>query len=163
MAKRSQIAVGQEWAYQRGRTHEYTAWGGHSKATIVAVEPYERGYSQNYQVKKGNGVLIEVESANGKYQKVVQLSQLWKLWAEYEVGQAEYKVQYEINQAKAKVAKAEQEKFQKEIYQPALREFVKVLEPYAPNKYISGWTRIEELPVEVLQAVVKLAQEKAVA
>ena len=164
MAKRSQLAVGQEWAYSNKRQHEYTAWGSHYKATIVAVEPYEKGYSgQVFQRPKGNGVLVEVEGYNGKVQKVLQLSQLWIPWAEYEVGNAEYQVQYKINEEKAKVAKAEKEKFQQEVYLPALREFVKVLEPYAPNKYISGWTRIEELPVEVLQAVTKAIQEKAVA
>jgi hypothetical protein len=164
MAKRSQLAVGQEWAYSNKRQHEYTAWGSHYKATIVAVEPYEQGFSgQKFQRPKGNGVLVEVEGYNGKVQKVLQLSQLWIPWAEYEVGNAEYQVQHKINQEKEKVAKAKREKFQQEVYLPALREFVKVLEPYAPNKYISGWTRIEELPVEVLQAVTKAIQEKAVA
>ena len=160
MAKRSQIAVGQEWAYQRSRQHEHTAWGGHEKVIIVAVEPYEKGYSKNYQVKKGNGVLVKVGSG---YERVVQLSQLWKPWAEYEIGQAEYKAQWEITQAKAKIAKAEREKFQQEVYKPALREFLKAIEPFSGGKYVSGWTRIEELPVEVLQAVAQLAKEKAVA
>ena len=169
MAKRSQLAVGQEWAYHRERQHEHKFYGGYYKVVIESVEPYEQS-SYSGRISKsasGLGVLVSVhEKWQGEprvYQKVVQLSQLWKPWAEYEVAQAEYEVQYRINEEKAKVAKAEREKFQKEIYQPALREFVKVLEPYAPNKYISGWTRIEELPVEVLQAVVKLAQEKAVA
>ena len=161
MAKRGQLAVGQEWAYQRSRTHEYQSWGGHNKVTIVAVEPYEKSYGgKNWQTQKGNGVLVR--TAQG-YENVVQLSQLWKPWAEYEVGQAEYKVQWEINQAKAKVAKAEREKFQREVYEPALKEFVKAIAPYAPNKYISGWTKIEELPVEALQALTKVIQEKAVA
>ena len=164
MAKRSQLAVGQEWAYSNKRQHEYTSWGSHYKATIVALEPYEKSYGGKiWQTAKGNGVLVEVEGYNGKVQKVLQLSQLWIPWAEDEVGNAEYQVQYKINEEKAKVAKAEKQKFQQEVYLPALREFVKVLEPYAPNKYISGWTRIEELPVEVLQAVTKAIQEKAVA
>jgi len=160
MAKRSQIEVGQEWAYQRSRQHEHTAWGGHEKVIIVAVEPYEKGYSKNYQVKKGNGVLVKVGSG---YERVVQLSQLWKPWAEYEVAQAEFEVQYKISQEKAKIAKAEREKFNQEVYQPALKEFLKAIEPFSNGKYVSGWTRIEELPVEVLQAVAQLAKEKAVA
>ena len=160
MAKRSQIEVGQEWAYQRSRQHEHTAWGGHEKVIIVAVEPYEKGYSKNYQVKKGNGVLVKVGSG---YERVVQLSQLWKPWAEYEVAQAEYEIQYKISEEKAKIAKAEREKFQQEVYKPALREFLKAIEPFSNGKYVSGWTRIEELPVEVLQAVAQLAKEKAVA
>ena len=160
MAKRSQIEVGQEWAYQRSRQHEHTAWGGHEKVIIVAVEPYDKGYSKNYQVKKGNGVLVKVGSG---YERVVQLSQLWKPWAEYEVAQAEFEVQYKISQEKAKIAKAEREKFNQEVYQPALKEFLKAIEPFSGGKYVSGWTRIEELPVEVLQAVAQLAKEKAVA
>ena len=160
MAKRSQLAVGQEWAYQRGRTHGHSPWSSYKKATIVAVEPYEKGYIKNYQTQKGNGVLVAFESG---YNQVVQLSNLWKPWAEYEVGQAEYLVQHKINQEKEKVAKAEREKFQQEVYRPALRQFIKAIEPYAPNTYISEYTRIGELPVEVLQALTKVIQEKAVA
>ena len=44
-----------------------------------------------------------------------------------------------------------------------MREFLKAIEPFSGGKYVSGWTRIEELPVEVLQAVAQLAKEKAVA
>ena len=169
MAKRSQLAVGQEWAYGRGRQHEHSAWGSHYKVVIESVEPFKASrYGGNIrQTGEGLGVLVSVhEKYQGETrvsQKVVQLSQLWKPWAEYEVEHAEYKVQYEINQAKAKVAKAEREKFQQEVYQPALKEFFKVIKPFAGEKYISGYTRIEELPIEVLQGIVKLAQEKAVA
>jgi hypothetical protein len=162
MAKRSQLVVGQEWAYQRGRTHEYTPWGSHKKATIVAVEPYETGYSKNYQTQKGNGVLVTFGGSN----HVVQLSQLWKPWAEYQIGQAEYKAQHEINQEKEKVARAKREKFQQEVYRPALKEFFQAIKPYIKNPnqtYIDGSSRIQELPVEVLQAVTKAIQEKAVA
>lgn len=159
MAKRSQLAVGQEWAYQRGRNHEHTAWGGHEKAVIVAVEPYEKGYSKNYQVQKGNGVLIKVGSG---YERVVQLSQLWKPWAEYEVGQVEYKAKYEIAQKKAAIAKAEREKFQQEVFQPAYREFKKVIEAVT-GRYVSDYTRVEELPIEVIQTITEALKEKAVA
>ena len=159
MAKRSQIEVGQEWAYQRSRQHEHTAWGGYEKVIIVAVEPYEKGYSKNYQVKKGNGVLVKVGSG---YERVVQLSQLWKPWAEYEIGQAEYKAQWEITQKKAAIAKAEREKFHQEVFQPAYREFKKVIEAVT-GRYVSDYTRVEELPIEVIQAITEALKEKAVA
>jgi len=160
MAKRSQLAVGQEWAYQRGRYHEYTAWGAHKKAIIVAVEPYEAGYIQNYKRTKGNGVLVALE---GGYERVVQLSQLWQPWAEYEVGQAEYKVQYEISEKKRQVALAKQKKFEREVYQPALSQLLEAIKPFAGEEYVSGWTRIEELPIEVIQAITEAIKEKAVA
>lgn len=164
MAKRGQLAVGQEWAYQRSRQHEHTPWGRHVKAVIVAVEPYEKGFSQNYQVKKGNGVLIKVVSGyRTGYEQVVQLSQLWKPWAEYEVAQAEYTAQWKITQAKAEVIKAEKEKFKKEVFNPALNEFIKAIKPFAGGTYISGWTRIEELPIEVIQGITEVIKEKAVA
>jgi len=162
MAKRSQLAVGQEWAYSNKRQHEYTAWGNHYKATIVAVEPYEKGFSRNYQTQKGNGVLVEVQGYGGKVQKVLQLSQLWIPWAEYEVGLVEYKAQWEILQAKAKVAQAEREKFQKEVYLPALREFQKAIEQIS-GKYVGTYETVGQLPIEVLQAVTQAIQEKAVA
>ena len=162
MAKRSQLAVGQEWAYSNKRHHEYTSWGNHYKATIVAVEPYEKGYSKNYQTQKGNGVLVEVQGYSGPVQKVLQLSQLWIPWAEYEVGLAEYKAQWEIAQAKAKVARAEREKYQEEIYKPAFHEFIRAIEQISGAK-VWGGQELKELPIEVLQAVTKAIQEKAVA
>lgn len=160
MAKRGQLAVGQEWAYQRSRQHEYTPWGRHEKAVIVSVEPYEAGYSKNYQVKKGNGVLVKV--GNG-YERVVQLSQLWKPWAEYEVGQAEYQAQWKITQAKAEVIKAEKQKYKEEVFNPALKELVRAIKPFTGGSYIDGWTRIEELPIEAITAITEAIKEKAVA
>jgi len=163
MAKRSQLAVGQEWAYSNSRQHEYTTWGSHYKATIVAVEPYEKTYGGKFwQTAKGNGVLVEVRGYGGKVQKVLQLSQLWIPWAEYEVGLVEYKAQWEIAQAKAKVAQAEREKFQQEVYLPALKEFQKAIEQIS-GKYVGIYETVGQLPVEVLQAVTKAIQEKAVA
>lgn len=169
MAKRSQLAVGQEWAYHRERKHEHKFYGGYYKVVIESVEPHEQSRYGGRISKTGSGlgVLVSVhERYHGEprvYQKVVQLSQLWKPWAEYQVAQAEYEVQYKISEEKAKIAKAEREKFQQEVYKPALREFLKAIEPFSGGKYVSGWTRIEELPVEVLQAVAQLAKEKAVA
>ena len=169
MAKRSQLEVGQEWAYHRERKHEHRFYGGYYKVVIESVEPHEQSRYGGRISKSGSGlgVLVSIhEHWQGEprvYQKVVQLSQLWKPWAEYQVAQAEYEVQYKISEEKAKIAKAEKEKFQREVYQPALREFLKAIEPFSGGKYVSGWTRIEELPVEVLQAVAQLAKEKAVA
>lgn len=168
MAKRSQIAVGQEWAYRRSRQHGHEAWGAYEKAVIVAVEPYEQSKYRGefFQRATGNGVKVEIQTHwAGKRQtitKVVQLSQLWKPWAEYEVGQAEYKVQYEIAQKKAAIAKAERQEFQQKVYQPALKEFKKVIEAVT-GKYVSDYTRVEELPIEVIQAITEAVKEKAVA
>ena len=167
MAKRSQLAVGQEWAYQRSRSHQHSAWGSHYKVVIESVEPHEQNRFGIHKRSSGLGVLVSVhEKYQGEprvFQKVVQLSQLWKPWAEYEVEHAEYKAQYQIAQEEAKVAKAKREKFQEEVYRPALKEFLKAIEPFSGGKYIGSWTKIEELPVEVLQAVAQLAKEKAVA
>jgi hypothetical protein len=169
MAKRSQLVVGQEWAYSNKRQHEHKFYGGYYKVVIESLEPYKASrYGGNIrQTGEGLGVLVSVhEQYQGQprvYQKVVQLSQLWKPWAEYEVAQAEYEVQYRISEEKAKIAKAEREKFKQEVYAPAYKEFIKVIEQVSGGKYVSGYTRIEELPIEVLQGIVKLAQEKAVA
>jgi hypothetical protein len=37
-----------------------------------------------------------------------------------------------------------------------------VIEQFNGGKYVSGLTRIEELPVEVLQAITQLAKEREV-
>ena len=97
------------------------------------------------------------------YERVVQLSQLWKPWAEYEVAQAEYQAQWKITQAKAEVIKAEKEKFKQEVFNPALRELFQAIKPLAGGTYISGWTRFEELPIEVIQGITEALKEKAAA
>ena len=163
MAKRSQLAVGQEWAYNNKKYHEFSPWGNHYKATIVAVEPHEEWRRGHYALaQKGNGVLVEVEGYSGKFQKVLQLSQLWIPWAEYEVGNAEYQVQHKINQEKEKVARAKREKFQQEVYLPALKEFQEAIQEIS-GKYVSTYQTLGQLPIEVLQAVTKAIKEKAVA
>lgn len=168
MAKRSQLAVGQEWAYSNKRQHQHSAWGGHYKATIESVEPYKANrYGSNIRPSgEGLGVLVSVEERwQGeirKTQKVIQLSQLWKPWAEYEIGQAEYKAQWEIAQAEAKVARAEREKYHEEVFKPAFHEFIRAIEQVSGVK-VWGGQELKELPVEVLQAVTKAIQEKAVA
>ena len=168
MAKRSQIAVGQEWAYHRSRQHQHSPWGGYEKAVIVAVEPYEQSKYRGEIFKRatGNGVKVEIQTHwAGKPQtitKVVQLSQLWKPWAEYEVAQAEYVAEWKIAQAKAEVAKAERQKFQEEVYQPALKEFINAVEAISGRR-LSTYTEIKELPIEVIQAITEAIKEKAVA
>lgn len=170
MAKRSQIAVGQEWAYKKSRSH-YIGYSGYEKVTIEAIEPHEQSKYRGeiFQRSTGNGVKVKYEvqwygeTESRSISKVVQLSQLFIPWAEYEVQRAEYEAAEKISQARARIAKAEREKFQQEVYQPALKEFFQTIKPFAGESYVSGWTRIEELPIEVIQAVTKAIKEKAVA
>lgn len=168
MAKRSQLAVGQEWAYSNKRQHQHSAWGGHYKVTIESVEPYKANrYGSNIRPSgEGLGVLVSIEERwQGeirKTKKVIQLSQLWKPWAEYQIEHAEYKGQWEISQEKAKIAKAEREKYQEEVFKPAFHEFIRAIEQVSGVK-VWGGQELKELPIEVLQAVTKAIQEKAVA
>ena len=107
--------------------------------------------------------MVEIVRWNDeKYQKVVQLSQLWKLWSEFQVERAEYDAAKVISDAAAKIARAEREKFNEEVYQPALREFREVLQQIS-GKYVSNYDRVEQLPIEVLQAVVKAIRVEQVA
>lgn len=163
MAKRSQIEVGQEWAYQRSRDH-YIGNYGYQKAVIVAVEPYEqRTYGGIRKTSKGQGVLVELVGWNEqKFQKVVQLSQLWKLWGEFEVERAAYDAAKVISDAQNAIIKAEREKFNAEVYQPALREFQKIAQEVS-GKYVSGYDRIDQLPIEVLQAIINALKVDKVA
>ena len=170
MAKRSQLAVGQEWACGRSRNH-YIGNYGYEKVIIEAVEPYQQGkwHGRINQTSSGLGVLVKVGHRWGNQtettwtSKVVQLSQLFIPWAEYEVQRAEYEAAEKIRQAKAKVEKAKREKFQQQVYQPALNELLQAIKPFAGETYVSGWTRIEELPIEVIQAITEGLKEKAVA
>jgi len=156
MAKRSQLEVGQEWAYQRSREHEYQVWGNrYEKVTIVAVEPYEKSYSGGYKTSKGNGVLVKFES---RYEEVVQLSQLWKPWAEYLVGYSEYKAKWEISRAEEKVKEAKREKYRQEIYEPAMREFILAVEKISGQR-VESYYKVEQFPVEVFQSITEVIKQ----
>lgn len=167
MAKRSQIAVGQEWAYNRSRNH-YIGNYGYEKVIIEAVEPYEQSRygGRINQTKSGLGVLVKRQSGWVKeghwYQEVIQLSQLFIPWAEYEVQRAEYEAQRKIANEKAAIEKAKREKFKEEVYQPAYKEFINAVEAIS-GKRLSGYTEVQELPIEVIQAITEAIKEKAVA
>lgn len=166
MAKRSQIAVGQEWAYSRSRSH-YIGNYGYEKVVIEAIEPHEQSsYSGRIsKTEKGLGVLVKAKIGWSKTeyrQTVVQLSQLFIPWAEYEVQRAEWEAQREIAAKQYAIAKAEREEFQEKVYQPAYKEFINAVEAIS-GKRLSGYTEVKELPIEVLKAITELAKEKAVA
>jgi hypothetical protein len=169
MAKRSQLVVGQEWAYGRSRTH-YIGGQYYEKVIIEAVEPFKQSAYRGeiFQTTIGSGVKVKVGHRWGNAtettwtSKVVQLSQLFIPWAEYEVRKAQYEVQSKINREKAAIAKAEKEKFQQEVYQPAYKEFIEAVEAIS-GKRLSGYTEVQELPIEVIQAITQAIKEKAVA
>jgi hypothetical protein len=158
MAKRIEIAIGQEWAFNRSRGAEIDDYG-FQKVTIASVEHYQKGTYQSYKVSKGQGVLV---TTDGGYEKVVQLSQLFKPWAEFVVEKAEYTEQRKIWLAKAAIEKAEREKFDAEVYRPALHEFHAVIKEYS-GEYVSEYDRVNQLPIEVLQAIVRAIKTQKVA
>lgn len=165
MAKRSELKVGQEWAYGRTRSHFIGGW--YQKVTIAAVEPAKQWrYGEIAKTGSGLGVHVQVhETFQGEpriREKVVQLSQLFIPWAEYETQKAEYVAQRKVAEEKAKIAKAEREKFQEEIYRPAFKEFVQAVEAISGQR-IYGYETVEKLPIEVIQAITEAVKEKAVA
>ena len=169
MAKRSQIAVGQEWAYKNTRSH-YIGYSGYQKVTIEAIEPHKQHSYRGeiFATTTGNGVKVKYEvqwygeTESRSISKVVQLSQLFIPWAEYEVQRAEYEAAEKIRTAKAKVEKAKREKFQEEVYKPALKEFINAVEAISGQR-LATYTEVGELPIEVIQAVTEAIKEKAVA
>ena len=161
MAKRTELAVGQVWAYNRSRQVQVGHYGyGWEKVTIVATTPakkWNRYSSQWVETSTGQGVLVEyTERAYGvesTRQKVVQLSQLHMTWDKYETELAEYNAQREISQAKAKIAKAEKEKFMEETYNPAkaqLRNTIKEATGVDFTHYLNSYGYYTELPIEVI-------------
>lgn len=163
MAKRSELKVGQEWAYGRQRSHYI---GEHySKVIIEEVEPHKQyRYGEIQKTTKGLGVKVKLQVGWGTEwrSRVIQLSQLWIPWAEYEVQKKAYTAQREIDEKKAQVLRAKRQEFQEKEYRPALKEFQKVIEAIT-GKYVSDYTRIEELPIEVIKAITEAIKEKAVA
>jgi hypothetical protein len=154
MAKKSQIAVGQEWACgrRRGKRRRHYIGGYYNKVTIVWIALRGSGVQVQYhELDQGETRIIDT---------IVQLSQLFMPWAEYEVKRAEYVEAEKIREEKAKIAEAKREKFKEEVFNPALKEFFAVIKPFAGNKYVDGWTKIEELPVGVLVAVTEAMKEK---
>jgi hypothetical protein len=165
MAKRSELKVGQEWAYGRSRSHFIGSW--HQKVTIVAVEPAKQWrYGEIAKTGSGLGVHVQVhESFRGEpkiIEKVVQLSQLFIPWAEYETQKAEYVEARKVAEEKAAIAKAERREFQEKVYQPAFKEFVQAVEAISGQK-LYGYETVEKLPIEVIKAITEAVKEKAVA
>jgi hypothetical protein len=158
MAKRIELAVGQEWAFNRSRGASIGDYG-FQKVVIASVGHYEKGTYKSYKVEKGNGVLVKTESG---YEKVVQLSQLFKQWSEFQVEKAEYEAQRKIWIAEAAIERAKREKFEAEVYRPALEEFRSVVKEYS-GEYVSEYDRVNQLPIEVLQAIVQAIKINKVA
>lgn len=168
MAKRSELEVGQEWAYAGSRNHRYGE--RYKKVKILSVEPYRASRYGKYPeglALGGQGVLVEItEHAYGggtrQEQRVYQLSQLWQPWSDYEVGKAEWDKQEAIRRAKKEQAEAEAERFREEQYLPAYGAFIKAVEQ-ATGKRLNSWDRVGEMPIEVLRVVTEALKVKGVA
>jgi hypothetical protein len=167
MAKRVQLEIGQEWAFNRSRQASIGDYG-FEKVIIKDVVPYSAG-RWGYDIRKsggGQGVLV---SKNNRYHgednwrdSVVQLSQLFKPWSEFEVENEAYQAQKKINEAAWAIKKAENEKFRQEVYVPALKEFIDAVQGVS-GKRLSSYDEIGKLPIEVLQAVAQAIKVQQVA
>jgi hypothetical protein len=162
MAKRSEIAVGQEWAYGRNRYHGFNATRGYNKVTILSTEPY-RQLLGPCKTEKGQGVLVRLHTSwineSASVEKVIQLRELWIPWAEYETGKVEYGAERKIAMAQNAIIKAERQKYQQEVYQPALRAFQSAYQE-AGFGQLSSYSRVEEaFKVEALEFLTKALQE----
>lgn len=157
MAKRSQIAVGQEWAFNRSRQVSVGDYG-FEKVIIKDVVPYSgsRWGGVRGKTASGQGVLVSKNNRwNGEdnwQDSVIQLSQLFKPWGEFEVERAAYDAQKKINEAAWAIKKAENEKYRQEVYVPALKEFLDAVQAVS-GKRLSSYDEIGKLPIEVLQAI----------
>jgi hypothetical protein len=155
MAKRNQLVKGQEWAYQRSRSHYIGDW--FTKVIIEEVEPYEKGY--NGPRKSGSGSGVWIKSAEARYvPSVIQLSQLFIPWSEYEVQRAEYEAKKKISDAESAIRNAERKKYQEEVFAPAVKEFQRVVQD-GTGKWVSSWD-VEKFPIEVIQFVIESAKKK---
>ena len=156
MAKRNQLKVGQQWAYSNKRNHDISRTWGFGMVTIKAVEPYEKSYNGVRPTERGNGVLVEInEMVYGEARTrtgIIQLSNLFMLWSEFVPAMEAEKIRQEAAQEARVVREAEQRKFNSEVYLPALREFQDVIQAIN-GKYVGSHKRIDELPIEVLQAI----------
>ena len=157
MAKRIQLEIGQEWAYNRSR-QVFVGDYGFEKVIIKDVVPYEqsRWGGSRRKTNSGQGVLVSKRTywsgEESWSDDVVQLSQLHYQWSEFEVARSEYEAKKKISDAAREVEKAKQEKFRQEVYVPALKEFVEAVQAVS-GKRVSSYDEIGKLPVEVLQAI----------
>ena len=160
MAKRTELTVGQIWAYNRSRQVHIGDYG-FEKVEIMAVEPYKYVRGIGYRTTtSGQGVLVKREfkqwGETRITQEVIQLSQLHMVWDKYEVERAKYESQKSIDELNAKNAKAEKEKYLETIYNPALAELRKTIKDATGKdftdyikdaRYAYSW---EVLPIEVI-------------
>lgn len=158
MAKRNQLEVGQQWAFSSSRGHDISKYGLYDMATIVSVEPHEQArYSSRIsKVSGGNGVLVSIiyryQGIESIRQKVIQLSELFMLWSEFVPAMEAEKIRQKAAWEARQVREAEQRKFNAEVYAPALREFLDAIQTIN-GQYVGSYKRIDQLPIEVLQAI----------
>lgn len=156
MAKRNQLEVGQQWAYSNKRNHDISHTSDFGMATIKAVEPYEKFWNGARATERGNGVLVEInEMFCGKASTrtvIIQLSNLFMLWSEFVPAMEAEKIRQKAAWEARQVREAEQRQFNTEVYAPALREFLDAIQAIN-GKYVGSHNRIDQLPIEVLQAI----------
>lgn len=158
MAKRNQLEVGQQWAFSSSRGHNISKHGNYDMATIVSVEPYEkhRYTSRINKVSSGNGVLVSItyryQGIESTRQDVIQLSELFMLWSEFVPAMEAEKIRQKAAWEARQVREAEQRQFNTEVYAPALREFLDAIQTIN-GQYVGSYNRIDQLPLEVLQAI----------
>ena len=156
MAKRNQLEVGQQWAYSNKRNHNISRTYDFQMATIKSVQPYEKSYSGNRPTDSGLGVLVEIttmyQGEEIKREKVIQLSNLFMMWSEFVPAMEAEKIRQKAEKEAREVREAEQRKFKSEVYEPAFFEFQNAIKA-TTGEHVSSYSRISELPVEVLQAI----------
>jgi len=158
MAKRSELQAGQEWAYSRTREHNFFRF--HEKVVILSTEPYEQSHwsysSEPRKTSKGSGVLVKL----GNLETVVQLSTLWMPWFDYVIDKAEHDKQWQATMEANAIARAEARKFQKEIYQPALRELQQAMEGAGLDGISAFYDMESSFKLETIQFLTEAIKEK---
>lgn len=156
--KSKEIKVGGIYAYKRYRSYSGLAWTyavkviavGNKKVEIKFVnkETFEEIDVSNPRYYGAKSEWVPLSFIKGEYQQYVE--QINQEEAERQVLFAGYAKE-----------RAEREKFQKEVYEPAFAELQSQLE--ALVEYVNPYDSLNSLPYELVVKLSEILKEKAVA
>jgi hypothetical protein len=156
--KSKEIKVGSIYAYKRYRSYSGLAWVNAVKVIAVGKKKVEIKFVDKVTFE-------EIDVSNPRYygakSEWVPLSFIKGEYQEYVEQIKQEEAERQILFAGYAKERAEREKFQKEVYEPAFAELLTQLE--ALVEYVNPYDSLNSLPYDLVVKLSEILKEKAVA
>jgi len=156
--KSKDIKVGGIYAYKRYRSYSGSAWVNAVKVITVGKKKVEIKFVDKVTFE-------EIDVSNPRYygakSEWVPFSFIKGEYQEYVEQIKQEEAEYKILLAGYAKERAEREKFQKEVYEPAFAELLSQLE--ALHEYVNPYDSLNSLPHDLIVKLSAILKEKAVA